>query len=200
MEIACIVEGEGEKQALPLLVRRIVAEIDPSLTLRVYVAVTGPKSRLVKRGHLTLAVETAMRGLSDPGSLLILVDADDDCPVDLGVRLHGWAAAIRPGTPIAAVVANREYEAWFLAAAESLSGHRGLADDLATPPNAEEISGAKEWLSRRLPKNQPYSPTRHQASFSAVMDLEMARQGSSSFRKLCRDVQRLVTTMQASES
>jgi hypothetical protein len=118
VEIACIVEGQGEKQALPVLVRRVVAEVDPSLFVRVYVAVAWPKSRLVKRDQLIQAVDVAARGLTGPGALLILVDADDDCPADLGPRLLQWASFVQSNLPIAAVVANREYEAWFLAAAE----------------------------------------------------------------------------------
>ena len=35
MSIACIVEGDGEVAAVPILVRRVVAEIDP--TLRVHI-------------------------------------------------------------------------------------------------------------------------------------------------------------------
>ncbi len=38
------------------------------------------------------------------------------------------------------VLANREYEAWFLAVAPSLAGHRGLALDLApTRANASSF-------------------------------------------------------------
>jgi len=201
VEIACIVEGEGEKQALPLLIRRIVAEIDPSLFVRVSVAVAWPKSRIVKRDRLNQAVDIAARGLTGPGALLILVDADDDCPADLGPRLLRWASLARSDLPVAAVVANREYEAWFLAAAESLRGHRELVDEIEAPSDPEGVAGAKESLSlsRHFRARQPYSPTRHQASFSAVFDLELARRRAPSFEKLCRDVRRLVDAMRAGE-
>ena len=194
MEIACIVEGEGEKQALPLLVRRLVAEVDPSLYVRVYVAVSWPKSRLVKRAQLTQAVDVAVRGLTRPGALLILVDADEECPANLGPRLLRWASLARSDVPIAVVAANREFEAWFLAAAESLRGHRGLAADITPPADCESVQDAKKWLRDRMFAGERYSPTSHQASFSQVMSLEQAR-GAPSFDKLCRDVRRLVDAM-----
>jgi hypothetical protein len=107
MEIACIVEGDGEKQALPVLVRRIVAEFDPSLSPRVFTAVSWPKSRLVKRDHLSRALDVAVRGLRAPGAVLIVVDADDHCPAELGPGLLRWAQAAHSNVLTSVVVANR---------------------------------------------------------------------------------------------
>jgi hypothetical protein len=101
---------------------------------------------------------------------------------------------------VAVALAKCEFEAWFLAAAESLQGHRGLRPDLKPPADPESVQDAKIWLTRHMQRGQPYSPTAHQASFSATMDLELARQRSSSFDKLCRDVRRLVDAMRGSEA
>lgn len=128
---------------------------------------------------------------SGPGGVLVLVDADDDCPALLGPQLVSFAHRARPDIPISVVVANREYEAWFLASAESLRGHRGLAADLSPPADPEAVSGAKEWLRDRMSRAAPYQPTLHQASFSDAMDLALARRASS-FDKLWRDIERLV--------
>jgi hypothetical protein len=99
---------------------------------------------------------------------------------------------------VSVVIANREYEAWFLAAAESLRGHQGVDLDIVSPANSEGVRDAKGWLEERMPSEGRYNPIRHQASFSATMDLALARQRSSSFDKLCRDVRRLVEALKAS--
>lgn len=51
-----------------------------------------------------------------------------------------------------------------------------------------------------MPTHGQYSPVAHQASFSQMMDLEMARQRAPSFGKLCRDVHRLIAAMRPSEA
>ena len=138
--------------------------------------------------------------MTSVGAILIVLDADDDCPVEVGTRILAWANQARNDLPIGVVIANREYEAWFLAAAQSLQGHRGLPVDLAAPSEPESVRGAKEWLSRYMRCGQPYAPTRHQASFSAQIDLELARQNSRSFRKLDKEVRRLVEAIRQPEA
>jgi hypothetical protein len=199
VQIACIVEGEGEEQALPVLVRRIVSEIDASLYVHVFTAFVRSRPRLVKQHELARDVDLAARRLTAPGAILVVLDADDDCPATLGPRLLGWARAARNDIPVAVTVANREYEAWFMASAESLRGHRGLAANLSPPADPEAIRGAKEWLTAHMLMGQPYSPTIHQASFSQMMSLDMARTAAS-FRKLYRDVERLVDELRAAST
>lgn len=81
--------------------------------------------------------------------------------------------------------------AWFLAAAESLSGCRGLPNPLAPPEDPESIRGAKEWLDRQM-RPHGYEPTIDQAAFAARFDLAKARVCSPSFDKFCREVERLL--------
>ena len=50
------------------------------------------------------------------GAILILLDADNDCPAELGIELLRRARLARADRPIRAVLAKTEYEAWFLAA------------------------------------------------------------------------------------
>jgi hypothetical protein len=175
-------------------------EIDPAIYVHLHRPIRRPKDQLKKQHLLVAAVESASRMLTGAGAVLILLDADDDCPAELGPQLLGWAQAAHSDLLVAVVVANREYEAWFLAAAESLRGHRGLPPDLMSPSDPESVSGAKEWISSHMPRGEPYGLTSHQASFSAMIDLELARQRAPSFDKLCRDVRRLVEAMRAPES
>jgi hypothetical protein len=55
-------------------------------------------------------------------------------------------------------------------------------------------------MARYLRERHPYSPARHQASFSAAIDLDLARQRAPSFDKLCRDIRHLVGAMHAHEA
>ena len=95
-------------------------------------------------------------------------------------------ARTRPDRRIEAVVAKREYEAWFLASIESIAGSRTLARDIVAPRHPESIRGAKEWLSQR--RQTPYRPTADQAALTARFDMALVRRRSPSFDKLWRAV------------
>ena len=60
------------------------------------------------------------------------------------------ATAARGDMLISVVLAKPEFEAWFLAAAESLRGERGLPVQMVAPDDPEGIVHAKEWLSGRI--------------------------------------------------
>jgi hypothetical protein len=192
----CVVEGDGETHALPVLLRRLIAEIAPGLELRIDKPVRLPRSRLLKPGELERAIELTVRRIGHDGAVLVVLDADDDCPAELGPRLQARATAARSDVAIGVVVAKCEFEAWFLAAAESLRGVSGLAVSLQAPSDPEAVRGAKEWLSDRMGGTARYSPTRHQAAFAAQFDLELARRADS-FDKCWREVTRLVALAQA---
>lgn len=109
----------------------------------------------------------------------------------LGPALLDRAKSSIPDHRIGVVLANREFEAWFLAAADSLRDHRGLSATLTCPDEVEAIRDPKGWLSRSMPRDQRYREVRHQPSFAAVMDIDLARSNSPSFDKLCREIDRL---------
>jgi hypothetical protein len=93
----------------------------------------------------------------------VLLDADDDCPAELGSSLLARARSARPDKPVAEVLPKQEFEAWFLAAAASLGGRCGLPDGLTTPDDPEGIRDAKGWLTERRIDSLRYSPTADQA-------------------------------------
>ena len=150
LRIACIVEGDGEVEAVPILVRRIAARVDSSLWVQMKRPVRITRSLLVRPGELERATELAARQVDGQGGILVLIDSDDDCPAVLAPQLLDRAHKARSDLPIGVVLAKREYEGWFLASAESLRGKRGLPDDLSPPPDPESIRGAKEWMSRHM--------------------------------------------------
>ena len=87
------------------------------------------------------------------------------------------------------MVAKTAYECWFLAAAPSLASARGLPDPLVAPDDPEGKRYPKAWLDKRMPHG--YSETVDQATLSARVNMERAC-AASSFRKLVRDVARLL--------
>jgi len=191
-KLAAIVEGHGEVEALPLLIRR-VQEGDPSLLqpdLKQSDVIRVGRSKVVKQDELERAVELAARKVGRGGAVLVLLDADDDLGCELGPDL--LARADREDIDVGVVIAVREYESWFLAAAKSLSGVAGLRQGLTAPASPGTIRGAKEWLGERMADNRSYRPRLHQAKLTAAMDLE-ALAADRSFRKLEKEVRRLLT-------
>ena len=143
--IASIVEGHGVVESVPLLVRRVARIVAPDIPLHVPRPIRVRRDEIVKTQELERAIELAARQAGLGGAIFVLLDADDDCPAELAPTLLARATQARKDFVIGLALAKFEYEAWFLAAAESLRGHRNLALDLSCPPNPEDVRGAKEW-------------------------------------------------------
>jgi len=191
LNLCCIVEGCGEEHAVPLLVRRIQQALRPDTPLNVlYIRVK--RHKIVKPHELERAVELAARKLTPPRAILILMDADDDPPCILGPELARRARDARSDVPVGVVLANREFESWFLAAIESLRGHRGLAAELPPIQSIESIRDAKGKLTSLMQRSLVYSPIPDQPALTALFDMSLARSRSDSFDKLWREMERLL--------
>jgi hypothetical protein len=185
--VAAIVEGHGEVAAVPGLLRRLLRHYGPSGPLNLPTPIRVPRDRFLNREdefrrHLLLAAAKC----GEQGWILVLLDADDDCPAELGVSILQRARACVPHRRVSVVLANREYEAWFIAAAASLHGQRGFVFEPGQPVDAERGRDAKGWMAKRMAARS-YDEIRDQAAFTAVMDLDQAHAGSRSFRKLCSE-------------
>lgn len=187
--VACIVEGQGDFNAAPVLLKRLVKFANPD----VYADVRPFKvtrSKLVLLGELERAVELAGRGLRSPGVVLIVIDSDDDCPKELAPVLLDRATRAAGGRwPVGVVLARSEFESWFIAAAESIASHSGLRTDLVAPADPESIRDAKGWLQKAMPPGRRYSETVDQPSLASKFDLNAARRAPS-FDKMCREIER----------
>jgi hypothetical protein len=197
LKIGCVVEGHGEIESVPILVRRIAQAVDPQLVVQLSPSVRVPKNKLILLSEFERTVEIVARGVGPRGGVLILLDSDDDCPAVLGRVLLERARQIRPNLPIRIILAKREFEAWFLASAESLRGRRGLADDLRSPANPEAIRGAKEWLTANMAEGKHYVETLDQPALTASFDLQQARRAAS-FDKFFRDVSGVLAELASS--
>lgn len=188
--IAPIVEGHGEVLAVPILLQRILRDFRPNIMLCV-----NPPLR-VKAGsflrddnYLAKYVELAARKAKGRGSVLILLDSEDDCPAQLGPQLASRAVAVRPDVPIVVALAHREFETWFLAAAHSLRRVCGLPVDLEPPAAPEAIRNAKGWLNARMAA--AYNEPNDQPALTSQFSFDEAA-AVPSFARLRRILQDLV--------
>ena len=179
VQIGCIVEGHGEVEAVPVLIRRLAANLYPELAVIVPRPIRIARNKLLQAGGLEKWVEVVSVRVGAQGAIFVILDSDDDCPAELGPELLDRALQVQGNLPIAVVLAKYEFEAWFLAAAESLRGQRGLGDDIHRPNDPEAIRGAKEWLSHRMEGSRTYSEMDDQPALTALFDIEQARQADS---------------------
>lgn len=182
-DIAVIVEGKGEVESVRILLRRIAAHVAPDTVLRVTRPIRVPRDRIVQPGELERYLNMAVRVGGPGAAILILLDADRDCPAELGPELLTRARQARPDKRIELVLAKSEYEAWFLAASESV-----VAGAPPAPSDAEAVRGAKEWLRQ----HQAYRPTVDQAPMTERFDMAEARRNAPSFDKMWRAVKALL--------
>lgn len=185
MNVVTIVEGDGEVLALPILLRRIGEWRSPERYVSVPTPIRVRRDRFLNReDEFSRYVQLAAGKCDEDGWILILLDADDDCPAVLGGQILQRATRSVAHRRMSVVLANREYESWFLAAADSLNGFRGFARDPQEQVEPEVPRDAKGWLRQRM-RSGSYGETTDQPAFSAAMSLEEAFARSRSFRKLC---------------
>jgi hypothetical protein len=219
--LVLFVEGDGDVDAVPLLVRRILREKLESES-RALVVDSQP-FRVSNLGRLKASdvrpsedfgnwirwLEAARKrsGLV-LGGVLLLLDGDagrfmgqDFCPAVVARLLADAARRAGAGAAfsVAVVFADQEYESWLLAAAESFRDRR-LPDGRPLHVDVEVLAevkigrnprDAKKWLSRIVEGG--YKETRHQALLTKLIDLEVLRRKNlRSFVRLEKAIMELV--------
>lgn len=208
--VAPIIEGHGEVEAVGVLLRRVAAEM-ASATIQVVKPFRLPKGKLLpgKTGARRVDGQELRRALDTASTLLkyadssarkfamLICDADEDLACEIAPRILAEARVVRADLDLACVIANREYETWFIAAAESLAKHLAVrpGDEaiMSDPEGRQSHTGARgeKWVSDRF-RGPSYQKTVDQAKLTGAMDLTLCRARSPSFDKLCREVQRRV--------
>lgn len=168
-----VVEGHGDQQALLPLIYNIIESSG---------GVVYPEIKPPYRGHwgalankpdeLERCAGIALRRGGPMARLLVLLDADDRCPAELGPALLQRLVSRFPERRVSVSIADREYESWFIASAESIARHTGAAVRYAVPQNIEAIRAAKGWVGRYL-MTARYNPQDNQAAFSARIDVPL---------------------------
>jgi hypothetical protein len=186
--VAPIVEGHGEVKAVQVLVTRIGLELLDATFIEVAPPFRLDSGKMRRPDELAKAIRVQGQRVPGPGGVLVIRDGDDSdvaCPVTLASSMKPERIAIPVAVEV--VIAWREYEAWLLAAADSLRAHPAVRDDARTPANPEGNKGAKGRLESLMLES--YKETLHQAKFSALIDLKMAKENSRSFRRMVHAVE-----------
>lgn len=190
-----IVEGDGDKTAVPLLLRRMLHErygIFDCNVLTPHVRGELPAVRRNFENWFKVAIK-------ENAAILWVLDFDcDDCDcVKLeSDKLRQHAHAIHNNWPFEVAFMVKEFETLFLCDAESTrSVFRSIPAHMDFPTNPETIRGAKEWLSNAMPKGVSYKPTVHQGKVSAALNLNTLAENSPSFIHLDHALQRLIARM-----
>jgi Domain of unknown function (DUF4276) len=194
LRVLPIVEGHGEDSSIRILLQRIWSELLGGESLEVLKPIRGSRHKLVKASELGRALNLAVPKLratssQSPAMVLVLLDADDDLPCVLGPSLLSLARQARADADVSCVIANLEYETWFVAAAESLSEFLDLSARPLIPADPEKARQGKGWIQKNF-RGPKYSETIDQPAMTRAMDLRLCRQRSLSFDKLCRELER----------
>lgn len=201
--IVPIVEGDGEVEAVPFLLRRVLSERHGRYDIRIQRPINARgKTKLLKKFESFL--EYARK---DPqcSAVLVLLDGDEDCPRDLATCLVHTAVGLNMSVPIVIVCAHREYEAWFVASLDSETGDSiramlGLSETAVHEGDVESIASPKGWIQVRMPQSSGYKETQDQPALTPFIDIEHTRQQSRSFRRLCHAVEELLGAIDSGTS
>jgi len=201
--IAPIVEGHTEQGCVQRLFHRVWGELlGSSERLQVLEPFRGHRFALVHAdgGALSASARKALLKLQAKtrkdaearSLLLVLLDAETDCPATLAPRLSDTVRKALPAdVPIACVLAKRMLENWIVAGASTLAGVNELPDPLPPRDQFEDRSGVA-WLDEQMrsgDRTRKYKKTADAEDFVRAMNLSECRANSPSFDKLCRELE-----------
>jgi hypothetical protein len=216
--LVLFVEGQGEREAVPVLVKRLLTEIGGWSHLALpddpRPFVVGNVADLTKNnGKDWIDYLNAARKRTNLGAVLLVQDGDitpirgeEFCPAWFGARLGEWARAAGAGTlfSVATVFACQEYESWMLACAEQLAGQPlpdgrpGIRSGTTAPAGDLEQNprDAKKWFRGCMDGGYKPIPDQRLLTQLMVNHLDAVRQrGLRSFRRLENALQQLVNAV-----
>lgn len=191
LKIGLIVEGHGDRLALPGLVTRVSQEIHnrfdiiPSTPVR------------INRGKFSNRFDDYERALQllakRNDGILVVLDSDDDDPEELASGLESRAQAVVGFRKTRVAPAVREFESWFLASLAQMRGEGGVRPDADCEGAPDQYAGAKSAFARNL-LSGVYSETVDQKRYCALIDLGAAKENSPSFLQFTKCVDDLISS------
>lgn len=179
MRLQPVVEGAGDVEAMPILLRRLLIERH-----RIYDVEVLRPYRYGELARMSKNFDRNIRAVAKENApILWTADCDDDCPVDWVSHFEQNLPAGFP-VPIRFALFVREFESMFLAEHQCLITR--LALDPRTPRlgNPETHRDAKGEITRMMPAGAAYKEMVNQPSLTAAMDLSVAIGSSRSLRHL----------------
>ena len=141
--VAFVIEGHAEANAYPLLVQKIAICLSLDLapvwkTYRVPKGkMTSDADALCNATRLQTRRASHQCGADGRGLVLVTLDADKDCPAELGLTLQTRLSEKCGDLPARVVIANVNFETWFVASAASLRDAGRITFD-GDPPDDPE--------------------------------------------------------------
>jgi hypothetical protein len=197
-----IVEGSGEKEAAPLLIRRFLHD-----HYQLFDCVIGEtynargRYNLLKQGGLESFLNLA-RGAPNCAGAIVLLDVERehrDCPPSLAYSLAQRTKKLNLRFPVVIVCAACEYESWFLLNLHTIAP-KFLTPNVKYEGDSERECGSKGWLTRNMPEGSAYNETAHQPRMTALIDIQHTLQQSRSFRRLGHALQQLLAAIDTGEN
>lgn len=130
--VGLVVEGPGDREALPVLLRARLASVgDHRDLIGQPISCNGRDKALIPRGIEGKVATAAAR----PGcvAVLVVLDGEGDAVCTLGPDLRSRAETAAQGKPIEIVLADSKFESWIVASAEDM-GLEGLAYTTSADP------------------------------------------------------------------
>jgi len=202
-QLFLFVEGDGDKLAVPVLLKRLLKErgVQDQLVVAPDPFVVGEYPALRRNNFQTWKryLETCLRKYQME-TCLLLIDGDappfqkqEFCAKAAALDLARVAKERGAGRDFTAsiVIATQEFESWLIAGAASLAGKPlpggsdRFSSNLAPPAGDIELNprNAKGFFKDSM--SGTYRPTLHQASMTTLVDIETIRaRNMRSFRRL----------------
>lgn len=197
MSISAVVEGHGDGPAVRILANRMLDSMERwNIRVRRVKNAKG-KPQLIRK--FENFVRYALHD-EDCRAVLVVVDADYDCPVEMAKRLSVRAVALGLQVPIAIVVPNREFESWFIAALDEspdnpVRARLQLTLDVLCPDDPDAIGSPKGWLKGNMKRPRSYAETADQPALAAAVSLALGSERSRSFRRLQHALEELLAAV-----
>ncbi len=188
-----IVEGHGEVEAIRTLLQRVWSELLGGNYIHVLRPLRVPKGKILKEEELIRYLQLAELKLGqEPNyakrAILVLFDADADLPCVLAKRVLEMVVASGVQTPSFCVIANKEFETWFVASADAMPNE--FPDFGGGVVETAELEGrGKLWIKKHFQGH--YSETADMPRLTEKMDLRLVRARCPSFDKFCRELAKL---------
>lgn len=217
--IVLFVEGEGDEEAVPILVRHLLNEMKAwdALFLDPKPFRVGELGRLARHDgkEWVRFLKAAARERRNLGGVLLLLDGDlkgfreeQYCAKKAAQFLSERAREAGAGIlfSVATVFALQEYESWLIAGIDTLAGKKlpdgrpGVCLGATCPEGDLEVAprGAKGWLQQHMASG--YKPTVDQAPLTKLLleDLASIRaRNMRSFRRLESALEQLVRAIRS---
>ncbi|OBB31056.1 hypothetical protein A5792_16845 [Mycolicibacterium peregrinum] len=184
--IGLIIEGAGDDSALPILLRRHLQDAgDYRDVLGKGIPIKGVSNATKVNGIEGYVAVAASR----PGCLgiLVVLDTDDSAPEEFEEALRDRLTG-RVAQPVAVACAERDYEDWLYASAETLA-----LDEIAYNEGARGATAIGEAVKSQT--GRAYTKPIWQPRLTHRMDINLARSRNSSLDKMLIEFNELLTTI-----